>query len=154
MPFASGIVSAAGIAGYAAVNKLDKMTQEAKEAATKRISDSRMAEPGTLFLDVYARGGEGWQAARITQSDVDFSGLGAIMQPSARGNINAIIDALSEKLDARIDRRLVKVAYRNTIVSGVALHQVLREISEELASASLTEIGSRLAFLTTKGKKS
>jgi hypothetical protein len=153
MPFASGIVSAAGIAGYGATNRLDKMAQEAKDAATKRISGSRAAEPGQLFLDLYTSGTHGWKATRITQSNVDFSGLGAIMQPSARGNINAVLDTLAERPHAHVDKRLVKVAYRHSIVSGLALNQVLREISEELATQPLLDIGSKLAFLTTKGKK-
>jgi hypothetical protein len=154
MPFASGIVGAAGIAGYAAANKLDKMAQDAKDAATKRVSDSRVAEPGAQFVDLYTYTGEGWKASRITQIDVDFSGLGAIKQPTARANLRAILDQLRGDFAARVDERLNHVTYRSSVVGGVALNQVLRSISAQLADLAPMDLGSRLAFLTTKGRKS
>jgi len=154
MPFASGIVGAAGIAGYAAANKLDKVGQEARDAAAKRVSDSRVAEPGSQFVDLYTYTADGWKAARITQTDVDFSGLGAVKQPTARANIRAILELLREDFTARVDERLNHVTYRSSVVGGVALHQVLRSISAHLADLPPMDLGSRLAFLTTKGRKS
>ncbi|UCG88670.1 MAG: hypothetical protein JSW71_09075 [Gemmatimonadota bacterium] len=154
MPFASGIVSAAGIAGYAAINKLDKMAQEAKDAATNRISDSRMAELGAQFLDIYTFTPEGWKAARITQTDVDFSELGAIKQPTTKANIRAILDKLHECFEARLDERLQHVTYKSSVIGGVALNQVLRGISTRLGDLPPMDLGSRLAFLTTKGRQS
>jgi hypothetical protein len=153
-PFGSGIMGVAGIGGYAAASKLDKIAHEAKDSASKRLSDIAVAEPGAQFLDVYAYTGEGWKAARVTQTDVDFSELGAIKQPTARANVRAILDKLRDDFEALVDERLQHVTYRSAVVGGVALSQVLRGISEQLGDLTHMDLGSRLVFLTIKGRKS
>lgn len=146
MPFIGGVAQAAGMAG------LDRVAQEAKDSAEKRVGDIRGAEPTGPFLDVYAYVDGGWQATRITSTGFDFSGLRDRKTPTARGNIKVIIDVLRTSFDARVDERLVKVTYKPSIVSGMALHEVLKSISATLEATSLMDIGSRLAFLTAKGR--
>jgi len=151
LPFVSGIVAGVGgVAGYKAVDKLDKMAADARDSAETRLSSAQYAEPTELFLDVYAFGAGGWKATRLAPSNTDFSGLGDQKQPMARANIDAIANVLKGDFGARMDERLVKVTYKPTIVSGIALTQVLGEISEQLASVPLLDLGSRLVFLTSK----
>ena len=152
MPLATGVATGvAGVAGYKAVSKLDKIAEEARDAAETRLSDKRTATPTELFLDIYAFSKDGWQSARIAPSLTDFSGLGDRKQPTAKANIGAIVDVLKAHFGARVDERLMKVSYKTSIVSGMAVNQVLGAISEDIASLSMLEIGSQLAFLTSKG---
>lgn len=153
LPFVSGVAtSLGGVAGYKAVDKLDKMAKDARDAAEKRLSEVQFAEPTEQFLDVYVFGSGTWGAARLASSHTDFSGLGDRKQPTARANVGAILDLLKEDYGARVDERLVKVTYKPSIVSGVALNQVLGRISEQLAGVPLLDVASVLAFLTSKGK--
>jgi hypothetical protein len=125
--------------------------QAASGRAKAGLSDVPSAEPTELFVDVYALGGDGWKAARLTPSETDFSGLGDRKQPMARANIGAIVGLLRDDYGARVDERLMKVTYKPAIVSGLALIQVLGSISDRLAALPLLDLGSRLAFLTSKG---
>lgn len=149
-PFVGGV--AAGVAGSNTVDKLDKVAAEARDSAEKRLSGVQSLDASDLFVDVYAHTEAGWQVVRVSPSSTDFSGLGASKQPMARANINVIVDLLRERNDAKVDERLNKVTYKTSVVSGLALTQVLKSISEQLASISLMDIGSRLAFLTTKDR--
>ena len=156
LPFVGGIatgvaVGVGGVVGYQALNKIDQMAADARDAAGTRIGDMQANVATELFLDIYALGGEGWKPVRLTQSCTDFSGLGEAKQPSGRANLTAIKDAIRERCGARVDERLVKVTYKPAIVSGIALNQVLRAISEQLAAQPLLDIGAGLAFLTSKG---
>ncbi len=153
VPIAGGTASGAvGGAGTNAVGGPDEIAPDARSSAEKRLSEVRSLDAFELFLDVYAMGAEGWKVVRISPSSTDFSGLGAAKQPMARANIGAIVDLLEKDYGARVDQRLMKVIYRPSVVSGLALSQVLRSISERLAGLALLDIGSRLAFLTSKGK--
>lgn len=147
--------AASDIAGGAGMNAVDspvEMGPAARSSAEKRLSEVRSLDAFELFLDVYAMGGEGWKVVRISPSSTDFSGLGAAKQPMARANIGAIVELLEKDYGARVDQRLMKVTYKPAVVSGLALSQVLRSISERLSGLALLDIGSRLAFLTSKGK--
>lgn len=151
MPSVPGVETVVGAAdGAESAVDGDQLTADARELAEKRQSDGQLAAPTELFLDVYALGEGGWKATRLMPSHTDFSGLGDRKQPMARANIGAIVDLLKGDYDARVDERLVKVTYKPTIVSGLALTQVLGRISEHLAALPLFDIGSRLAFLTSK----
>lgn len=150
---ASGKASSVAFTRPAAVTKSGKAVHEEGHSATVHMDESRLAEPVGHFLDVYAYTREGWRAARITQTDVDFSGLGAMKQPTARANIRAILGMLGQELEAHVDERLQHVAYRSSVVGGVALNQVLRSISPHLGDLPPMDLGSRLVFLTAKGHK-
>jgi hypothetical protein len=150
---ASGKESGSRLARSATVNKPGEAVDEEKDSAIMHVDDSRSAEPIAHFLDVYAYTRDGWRAARITQTDVDFSELGAIKRPTARANIRAILAMLRQDLEAQVDERLQHVAYRSSVVGGVALNRVLRSISPHLGDLPPMDLGSRLAFLTTKGRK-
>jgi len=129
-----------------------RASQERRDSSVKQGGDQQAAEATGMFLDVYAKAGDRWHAARITPGSVDFSGLGSQMQPSARGNIRTVISTLRSRFDVLVDERLVKIAYRDTTASGTPLRHVLGSISEDLAGLGPFEIGSRLAFLTTKAR--
>jgi hypothetical protein len=152
LPFVSNIaIGIGGVAGYKAIDKLDKMAADAKDSAGTRLSGTKSVDPVEVFLDVYALGDGGWRATRLAPSLTDFSGLGERKQATGRANIGAVVEMLEEVYGARVDKRLLKVAYKPAVVSGVALIQVLRSISERLATLPLMDVGSALAFLTSKG---
>lgn len=123
---------------------------DARDSNEKRFSGMQVVEPTELFLDVYAFGTSGWKAARLSPSHTDFSGLGERKQATARANMGVILEAFRVEFGARVDERLIKVTYKPTIVSGQALNQVLSSISEHLGALPLLDIGSKLAFLTSK----
>ncbi len=151
VPFASGITTGVGgAAGSNAINKVDNQATDARDSAEKRLSGMQFVEPTELFLDVYALGASGWKAARLSPSHTDFSGLGERKQAMARANMGVVLEALRAEFGARVDERLIKVTYKPTIVSGQALNQVLSSISEHLGALPLLDIGSKLAFLTSK----
>lgn len=153
VPFVKGIATGVGgIAGYRAAQKLDKVAADAQSDAEKRVGGVQTQEPMKMYLDVYTYLDVGWRAARITPSSTDFSGLASLKQPTARGNFRAIIDLLRTRCRTVVDERLVKVLQRSSIVSGVALSNVLSTISTSLAAAPLSDISSRFAFLTSKGR--
>jgi hypothetical protein len=153
MPFVSNVaVGIGGIAGYKALDKLDKMAAEAKDAAGKRLGDARAVDPAESFLDVYVLGNGGWRAARIAPGYTDFTGLGERLQATGRANLSVLVTMLEGEFAASVDERIKKVTYKPAIVSGVALNQLLRSISEPLAALPLIDIGAKLAFLTSKGR--
>ena len=153
MPFVSNVAAGiAGVAGYKAIDKLDKMAAEAKDDAGKRLGDMQSGQSAELYLDVYVLAGDSWKAIRLAPFLTDFNGLGELKGPTARANITAILQVLKEKCGARGDERLKKVTYKPSIVSGIALKEVLGAISESLAALPLLEVGAKLAFLTSKGR--
>jgi hypothetical protein len=143
-----------GITGavfQAVAGKASKKLEDARDDAAQRLGDLEVEPEPALFVDLYVHKPDGWQTIRITTSNIDFSGLGAAKQPTARANLQQIVDALRDRFtNAKVDERLVHVTFHHGIVSGVALSKVLTEISADLGSLPLMDVGSRLAFLTTK----
>ncbi len=147
-----GIASAAAPGGglaHLAEGKLDGHPTDAHASTTQRISDVHGEPEPAQFLDLYAHSSNGWQCVRFAAGHVDFSGLGAAKQPIARANLKAIAECFERSV---VDERLVNVHYRRAVVAGKAVHALLGEIDQELGELPLTEVGSRLAFLTSKSK--
>jgi len=103
----------------------------------------------SVFLDLYVHTPGGWVAARIASSEVDFSGLGDKMQPSAQQNVWQVIEGFNH---CSVDERLMGVAFRRSIVGGRAVHLLLGEIDEDLGLIPPVDLASRLSFLTSKGR--
>jgi hypothetical protein len=140
-----------GAASYAAGDKLDQLKEEAKQDMKKQVGQIQEAPTAVLSLDIYAYTSNGWQAARMIANQADFSELGALKQPTAKANVQKILDTLKQNFEnAKIDERLMKVSHRSYSVGGVALSRVLAEVSEELGNMLPAELATRLVFLTVK----
>jgi hypothetical protein len=151
-----GIAGAAGAGGGlahmaadAAAGKLEGHAADAGAAPTQRISDVHGEPEPSQFLDLYAYSPTGWLCVRFAAGHVDFSGLGAAKQPVARANLKAVAECFGNSVT---DERLMNVNYRRVVVAGKAVHALLGEIDEALGELPLMEVGSRLAFLTSKSK--
>ncbi len=119
------------------------------------------------FLDIFATSAGTVIRLALFQDEVDFSGLPAPL-PNASNNLVMFVAEFEERFaNVRLDRRLVGMRYRQRpTVSAIhgaapdprrkgysygstALSKLLASISEELSSASQSEVSSRLAYLTT-----
>jgi hypothetical protein len=146
-----GIAHGAGLAGLAAkpaLDKLDQVVQQSREDMKKRVSETGNEPEPSLFMDLYAFSA-GWHCVRFSTGGVDFRGLGRRMKSIMRENLRAIVECFER---AVLDERLVKVTYRQQVVSGMALHKLLGEIDWGLGGLQPMDLGSRLAFLTSKGR--
>jgi hypothetical protein len=103
----------------------------------------------SVFLDLYAHTAGGWMAVRFASAEVDFSGLGDKMQPSAQQNVWSVIESFEQ---CSVDERLMGVVFRRSMVAGKAVHLLLHEIDEDLGLLPPVDLASRLAFLTSKGR--
>jgi hypothetical protein len=147
-----GIAQGAGLAGLAAqpaLDKLDQVVQQSREDMKKRVSDVGMEPEPALFMDLYAYAAGIWHCVRFSTGRVDFAGLGKRMKSTMRENLWAVFECFENSV---VDERLVKVNYRQQVVSGMAMPKLLAEIDADLALLPPMDVGSRLAFLTSKGK--
>ncbi len=147
-----GIASAAAAGGglaHLAEGKLDGHVTDGRASQTQRTSDVHGEPEPSQFLDLYVHSSGGWQCVRFAAGHVDFSGLGAAKQAIARANLKAIGESFERSV---VDERLVNVHYRRAVVAGKSVHALLGEIDQELGELPLTEVGSRLAFLTSKSQ--
>jgi hypothetical protein len=143
--------SVVGTAAYIAADRIDKLKEDAKRDMKREVSKIQAAPAAVLALDIYSYGAAGWQSARLFAHQTDFSGLGALKQPTGKGNFQKILDTFKQQFEnARIDERLVKVSHRSASVGGVALSRILGEASAQLAQLQPMDLASRLAFLTSK----
>jgi hypothetical protein len=146
--FAGGV---AGVAAYTAADKLDEIRDETKEDLRKQIGAIGETPTASLSLDIYNYSANGWQCARVSAQQTDFSGLGTLKQPTGRANIQSILESCRKDCDdACIDERLMKVSYRTTTLGGVALSKILGNVSQLLAVLPPMDLASRLAFMTSK----
>ena len=139
----------AGMAAHVGAGKPEGHLTDARTSMTQRMSDIHGEPEPSQFLDLYVESSGGWQCVRFAAGHVDFSGLGAAKQPILRANLKAIVESFERSV---VDERLVNVHYRRAVVAGKAVHALLGEIDQELGELPLVEVGSRLAFLTSKGK--
>ncbi|NIM49915.1 MAG: hypothetical protein GTN62_06475 [Gemmatimonadales bacterium] len=146
VPPAAGV---AGVVAQAAMDQLSKAAREAKESAKQRLSDIDAGPEPSMFLDLYVPAADAWRAVRLTPAGVDFSGLGDLMKPTARANIQTILEALE---NAHLDERLMHVTYRFSVVGGMAMNKLLAEIAEDLSAMAPMDLGSSLVFLTSMGR--
>lgn len=149
LPIAPHAAGVGGVVAQAAMDQLGKVAKEAKESAKQRLSDIDAGPEPSMFLDLYVYAADGWRAVRLTPAGVDFSGLGDLMKPTARANIQTILETLE---NAHLDERLMHVTYRFSVVGGTALNKVLGEIAEDLGAIPPMDLGSSLVFLTSMGR--
>ena len=139
----------AHMADELAAAKLEGHPTDAGASTKQRISDVHGEPEPSQFLDLYVYSPEGWQCVRFAAGHIDFSGLGAAKQPIARANLKAVAESFERSV---VDERLLNVHYRRAVVAGKAVHALLGDIDQALGGLPLTEVGSRLAFLTSKSK--
>jgi hypothetical protein len=109
---------------------------------------------GSLFVDFYFGAADGWRAGSLVPDHVDLSDLGPLKQSGFAANIRAILDELRDRFDrGRVDERLMSVSYRYTVVSGMPMSRLLRDVSDELSQTAPFDLASRLVFLTVQRKQ-
>ena len=122
----------------------------------RRASRSSLvkAETHSPFVDLYVGTASGWRAARLVPADVDFSALGDLAQLTVIANFQTVLEELRDNFQgAMLDERLAAVAYRFSIVSGTGIPKLLAEIAEDLKDLRPYDLATRLAFLTTLGRR-